>query len=648
MFTNKKTKEEVLQRPSQAENDEFEKIGVLEFTEEGLNHRKMSHDLWTYYRRLERLIEKDKFQTPEEIINFTESVFTSLISSLPNRVNEFIQQLNDVQSSKVLERIITKLSTEKQIRMLYSEINQFLPQLCFGKYSSFVLQKLLQSSILIIKQENEQNEKKSQQEGEKTDDGYPMMKLMIRDTLDILKNSWTDLLFQKNGSFVLRSIIELIFEFEEFHSYIDQMLNQFFENIKPTQWMYDPIACPVLISFLNTYPNDDEHYKKIIDFLFKNLKSTLITNAMDHTIASRVIDALILTCSDDTILELYKSIKKTFRKLCVSYTGQFGVRNLIKRLPKDLFEASFDKIKEDFRKIFSSFKGILIEIASICVKYETRQSEFMEAFKSLYTTNSIKEILFSTNDQFDRFGCQLLMNVFDFGNITSLMKDFSDLDSEYVSILCTHKNGSLLIEKIIERRPKMLFKKMLNPEKISCNIYGCRVIQKLFKTDELNLKLKLGVELIKFERDLLQDFNGKIVYTNCALRNFKNVNSQKEWKKNEERNLKRKETFSSIIDEEPSKKKFKNEQDEQDSVEKKKESKKESKATKKESKKDETKNEDAKNEIKKETKKEKKERFKKQETKPLTQSTGEDLSFVLDAIQKVGEEKPKTTKKKRK
>ena len=52
----------------------------------------------------------------------------------------------------------------------------------------------------------------------------------------------------------------------------------------------------------------------------------------------------------------------------------------------------------------------------------------------------------------------------------------------------------------------MLFKKILNPEKISCNMYGCRVIQKLFKTDELNLKLKLGVELMKFERGMFVYF----------------------------------------------------------------------------------------------------------------------------------------------
>ena len=187
--------------------------------------------------------------------------------------------------------------------MLYSQFNQFLPQLCFGKYSSFVLQKIFASSILIIQQEDEQNEKKNEKkknendeeiENENTDDGYPLMKTMIKETLEILKNLWSELLFQKNGSFVLRTIIELIFSIEDFKPYIDQMLNHFFENIKPTQWMYDPIACPVLISFLNSFSNDDEHYKKIISYLFKNLKSTLITNAMDHTIASRVIDALIL------------------------------------------------------------------------------------------------------------------------------------------------------------------------------------------------------------------------------------------------------------------------------------------------------------------------------------------------------------------
>ena len=69
MFTNKlQNPEENFRNQKKAENDpdeEIEKIGIFPFTEEGLNHRKMSHDLWTYYRRLERLIEKNKLQTTE-------------------------------------------------------------------------------------------------------------------------------------------------------------------------------------------------------------------------------------------------------------------------------------------------------------------------------------------------------------------------------------------------------------------------------------------------------------------------------------------------------------------------------------------------------------------------------------------------------
>jgi hypothetical protein len=74
-----------------------------------------------------------------------------------------------------------------------------------------------------------------------------------------------------------------------------------------------------------------------------------------------------------------------------------------------------------------------------------------------------------------------------------------ELDSDFLTNLCFHKSGSLLIEKMIDRAPKLIFEKISVPEQISCDLYGCRVIQKLFKTDEIILKLKLGTTLSNFE-----------------------------------------------------------------------------------------------------------------------------------------------------
>jgi predicted RNA-binding protein YlxR (DUF448 family) len=121
--------------------------------------------------------------------------------------------------------------------------------------------------------------------------------------------------------------------------------------------------------------------------------------------------------------------------LCVSFTGQYGIQKLIKRLPKELFEESFEFVKEDFQKIFSlefffltfkkaSFRGVLVEISKMCVQHQTKQKEFLHSMKSLYTTNSIREMLASVNDDFDRYGCQLLISVFDFENIKTLENQF--------------------------------------------------------------------------------------------------------------------------------------------------------------------------------------------------------------------------------
>jgi Fe-S cluster biosynthesis and repair protein YggX len=201
-----------------------------------------------------------------------------------------MQQLNDVQSCKTLERVLN-FSTEKQIRTLFSKMNKYLFQIVTGKYSSFLFQKILQMAAVIIKEENENIGKTTQDEDE--EDDIPLMKNLMRDSLELLSNSWVELLFHKNASFVLRTYIEFLSSQELFKSYLEMMLRQIYENVKPTQWMYDPVACPVLIYFLENMDHKTLPYQELVNFLFEKMKPSLITNALDHTIASRVVDALI-------------------------------------------------------------------------------------------------------------------------------------------------------------------------------------------------------------------------------------------------------------------------------------------------------------------------------------------------------------------
>jgi hypothetical protein len=319
---------------------------------------------------------------------------------------------------------------------------------------------------------------------------------------------------------------------------------------------------------------------------------------------------------------------------------------------------------------------VLIEFAKICVKFQTKQKEFLHSLKSLYTTNSIREILAPGNDDFDRYGCQLLSSLFDFENITILVNQFfflnfnkkslKELESEFVTNLCFHKNGSLLVEKFIEKRPKIIFEKISQPEEISCDIYGSRVIQKLFKSDEILLKLKLGTVLSNFETSFFFIFLtflvlcankfGKIVFENCQISTFKTVSSRKEWRNNEERNLKLKQNFSSIIEEEKPKKEEKLEKKEKSKEDKLKQSKEEK--SKEEKKEEKSKKEKVKKEKSEKKKEEKSEKKKKRESSSTTEeeeeepkkkkkkenSTGEDLSFVFDAIKKAGNEKQKKRK----
>jgi len=241
---------------------------------------------------------------------------------------------------------------------------------------------------------------------------------------------------------------------------------------------------------------------------------------------------------------------------------------------KEQFELMMKELESDLGKIWEAqSKHVIISIAEGCIKFRTRQKEFIKELMSSFHANQSQAIerqklanifLFNSptipeNPMLDRFGCQLLAIMFKFEaqQIQVLLESFLLMDNKVFTDMCCHKFGSQVAETLVMSKPavgnklkyKIIKKLKGNYARLAKDLFGSRVIEKCMFVSEAKRKKDIAAELVADEKNMRNCKHGIIVWNKCYLSKFKQDAEQ--WLSLEEQNAKRREMFKEILEDKP-------------------------------------------------------------------------------------------------
>jgi hypothetical protein len=160
-----------------------------------------SRDVIDLFRRVEKQIDKDSFETEDQRVEFVEGVFTGEILSDPVRL------CKDVLCSRVIEKLL-QASTFSILRRTMHALRGAYADLAFHKYGSHVLERLVSSiPFFPVLDEGSEGEESSSTVG--TDD-LPSPRALLTEIVKELSVRFGDLVFDTYGSFSVRFLISIL------------------------------------------------------------------------------------------------------------------------------------------------------------------------------------------------------------------------------------------------------------------------------------------------------------------------------------------------------------------------------------------------------------------------------------------------------
>lgn len=157
-------------------------------------------------------------------------------------------------------------------------------------------------------------------------------------------------------------------------------------------------------------------------------------------------------------------------------------------------------------------------------------------------------------NEYDRFGCRLLIALSKFAaqHIQVLIESITALPLEQIIDMSTEKNGSLAMEALVQcsglnPRTRWLLVKRLTGKftELAVNVYGSRVVEKMFSALEVKNKQKIAEELVAHEEQVKASPHGLIIWIKCYMDQYKK--SQDEWMQKAEQKHKRESMFKDLL-----------------------------------------------------------------------------------------------------
>jgi hypothetical protein len=571
--------------------------------QDGKNTDNLKKTLLSYYRRISKMMTRDEFPSDYDRIQFVSSVLDETIQNLKaDSENEqeraegevdFLYSLNDPLTSRIIQTMV-EVGPQNKVCELMSHFSTRYPHVATGRFSGFILEAILKNSTAIIDAQNEE-----EMEG-------PQMKDLLRSMCTELQGGFQGLLFQKQSSFIIRSLIDALAHANQFDlvdKIIDELLHQDqYSGVDNSvdAWLRDPLGSGALVAMLQAIPSTATAHSKLIRFIFRsNASSAAIDVKQERTrsqiirlvkdrVTSHIIDALLDKISPGLFDDLYSSVfRGQLVDWCANPVSHYAVIKILNNAThKEQFELMYGELESYLPTIYNGniARDVLIAIADGCVKYETKQTEFIrdllkasddkkptkkeeEEDEKKQTVDKrsvlVTRLLFDKYNTFDRYGCKMLCSLLRFKtkSVQVLYEAFlTAVDGDNFFKMCVDKSGSQVAESLLMNKNTQnddsfrnikyrLIKKLTGKfAQLAVNPYGSHVVEKCILVSERKRKANIAKELISAENDVRISKVGNIVWEKCRLGKYKT--DAREWLEEADINEKRRAMFKDILGEE--------------------------------------------------------------------------------------------------
>ncbi|KAF0972703.1 hypothetical protein FDP41_008952 [Naegleria fowleri] len=552
--------------------------------EEGKNQIKTARSIMSYFRRVENLINKDEFPTNEDRMQFITSVvnYTCELRNLFDTGSDedrdetmkkgliaLILTLNNPVIAKTLQTMIP-LSSSEDLRGFLKACSSGFVIICNGKFSSFVIQEALKYVPDVVKEESDAHhamlDDVEDSDNTNKSEENTISEILNRIYYSKIDPNLFDMVFHKNASFVVRQLslcLGHINSQEEGRTLLDIMVEKMISSCPIADVLSDNIALGFLTSLMENVSSTDSK-------LFTNIMKYAIgqENNYELSVSTETISKLLSTPQHCHIVEVIinHGDEKTFsyilqhviipnaESFATDQSKCYSLVNAIEKANRDQFISIFNSIKDNIKNCFDNTLNVITALAKGCLKFNTKEQEILrQMMKGLEgedhqtVEQSVKKLLFSSEDGkvMNRHGCNLLSTVFTFQSkklLAPLVDVFKNMDESKFFDLCVSKEGSMVIDSLVQSYDEFIQKIKPKLVDLATNIYGAFIVEKAM-TDCKDSKLhkEIATILKDAEQQIRSTKPGSILWNKTNLSQFKS--NPNEWiQRKEEQRIQKKKT----------------------------------------------------------------------------------------------------------
>ncbi|KAI8519931.1 Nucleolar protein 9 [Branchiostoma belcheri] len=564
----------------------------------------------SYYRRVELQL-KDGFEEEEEKCLFLNNVFT--------QVEEEIHLLACNQTvSRILENLLHQASTSHLISIITRLQHNNFTSLCTDRFAGYVLQTIvcLIPGHLGGTSRKDVTAQEKTTEKEEQDSLRDLFLAVCQEMVEGVGRLVRD----HYGSHVLRAVFETLSGVKleqkmvrsrcpsDNRTEMLQQLTKAILNIDDFSGLVSHIAAsPVLQALLTVLHKVDQGLctqvcQQVMEsevFTRTCAESELsgVCLALVHQHASYIVKTLLTVADNATYQNLFQ-LHFLWRLLQLSLhpVATFGLQQLLSTLrTEDQLADVLDELLAHCEDLLAHGKAmVLVNLADACVRHQMQYGQrkfvkkLLKAFHipkndrlkcaqvvaSLQSYEQFSGVAEDKSEEQQKttkvlttvtlHGSLLLQHLLRFDDPSDVADSIQAMSAHELQTLACNSFGSRVIETfltsptITEKRIKPLLQKMMDLYVVlSCDKFGSRVMDVVWKVAPVGVKASIAEKLVEKEDRLRSDQYGRFVWQNCAIDHFMRLKDR--WMDVQAAQERKRKLFQDILAEDPPQKKPKQE-----------------------------------------------------------------------------------------
>ncbi|XP_035678451.1 nucleolar protein 9-like isoform X1 [Branchiostoma floridae] len=320
--------------------------------------------------------------------------------------------------------------------------------------------------------------------------------------------------------------------------------------------------------------------------------------ALVHQHASYIVKTLLTVADDTTYRDLFqRHFMWRLVPLSLHPVATFGLQQLLATLrTEDQLTSVLDEVMPHFEDLLAHGKAmVLINLADACVRHRTGQRRFTKKLLKAFHIPKNDRLRFvqvvASLQSYELFtgvpedsseeqqktakvlttvtlqGSLLLQYLLKFDDPSDVVDSLEAMSAQELQTLACNSFGSRVLETFLtsptvsEKRRKPLLQKMMDLYVgLSCDKFGSRVMDVVWKVAPVGVKASIAEKLVEKEDRVRSDQYGRYVWQNCAIDHF--TKHKEKWKDVQSAQEKKRKLFQEILAEESPPKKPKKERKE--------------------------------------------------------------------------------------